>query len=142
MPDRIAIIAVSRPGAALARQLAASLDDAELHLERRIAADGPDDGVHLYDLPLRPVLQELFARRPALAVFLPVGAAVRLLAPVLGSKSRDPAVVCIDDRRTLCRQPAVRAPGRRRRPGPPGGGRHRRAGSYHFRRGRPVPHGN
>ena len=97
MPDRTAIIAVSRPGAALARRLAASLDDAELHLERRIAADGPDDGAHLYDLPLRPVLQELFARRPALAVFLPVGAVVRLLAPVLGSKSRDPAVVCIDD---------------------------------------------
>lgn len=97
MPDRIAIVAVSRPGAALARRLAASLGDAELHLERRAAGDGDKSGARLYDLPLRPVLQELFASGRALAVFLPVGAAVRLLAPVLGSKGRDPAVVCIDD---------------------------------------------
>lgn len=97
MPDRIAIVAVSRPGAALARRLAASLDDAELHLERRAAGDGAGHGARLYDLPLRPVLQELFASGRALAVFLPVGAAVRLLAPVLGGKGCDPAVVCIDD---------------------------------------------
>ena len=91
-----AIVAVSRPGAALARRLAAGRPDAELHLERRAAADDPA-GVHCYDLPLRPVLQELFRTRDALVVFLPVGATVRLLAPALGDKKRDPAVVCVDD---------------------------------------------
>ncbi len=97
--DRIVVVAVSRPGAALARRLAMSLADAALYLERR-TADGAseDDGdTRLYDLPLRPVIQDLFARHRALVVLLPVGATVRLLAPVLGSKRQDPAVVCVDD---------------------------------------------
>ena len=107
--DGIAIVAVSRPGAALARRLAdaAPFRDAELHLERRTAGplssgEGCDDGdgdrpAQLYDLPLRPVIQNLFRCRRALVVFLPVGAAVRLLAPILDSKRRDAAVVCVDD---------------------------------------------
>ena len=97
--DRIAVVAVSRPGAALARRLASSLTDAALYLERRTAGGGSDDDgdTRLYDLPLRPVIQDLFARHRALVVLLPVGATVRLLAPVLGSKRQDPAVVCVDD---------------------------------------------
>ena len=93
---KTAIIAVSRPGAALARRLASNLPGTELHLERRLA-DESDEDVHLYDLPLRPVLQNLFVNRDALIVFLPLGAAVRLLAPVFAGKKRDPAVVCVDD---------------------------------------------
>ena len=97
--DRIAIVAVSRPGAALARRLATSLTDAALYLERRTAGGASDDDgdTQLYDLPLRPVIQDLFARHRALVALLPVGATVRLLAPVLGSKRQDPAVVCVDD---------------------------------------------
>ena len=97
--DRIAVVAVSRPGAALARRLAMSLADAALYLERRTADGASDDDgdTRLYDLPLRPVIQDLFARYRALVVLLPVGATVRLLAPVLGSKRQDPAVVCVDD---------------------------------------------
>lgn len=98
-PTQTAIVAVSRPGAALARRLASSLPDAILYLERRSAGDDAGDGsrTQIYDFPLRPVIQGLFARHRELVVFLPVGAAVRLLAPVLGSKSQDPAVVCVDD---------------------------------------------
>ena len=68
-------------------------------MERRTAGDPDGRGVDgdLYDLPLRPVIQDLFARHRALVVFLPVGATVRLLAPALGSKRQDPAVVCVDD---------------------------------------------
>lgn len=96
--SQTAIIAVSRPGAALAGRLAAALPDAGLYLERRTADSTlPPDGVQLYDLPLRPVVQRLFAECRAVVVFLPVGATVRLLAPVLGSKRRDAAVVCVDD---------------------------------------------
>ncbi len=98
-PAQTAIIAVSRPGAALARRLASSLSDATLYLERRSAEDdlADDSGRQIYDFPLRPVIQALFTRHREMVVFLPVGAAVRLLAPVLGSKRRDPAVVCVDD---------------------------------------------
>ena len=93
-----AIVAVSRPGAALARRLAESVGDASLYLERRTGEGDTGAGnAEIYDLPLRPVIQDLFARCDALVVFLPVGAAVRLLAPVLGSKRQDPAVVCVDE---------------------------------------------
>ena len=97
--DQTAIIAVSRPGAALARRLAASLPDTVLYLERRTAGEtvAEHGGAQLYDLPLRPVMHDLFARYGALVVFLPVGATVRLLAPVLGNKTQDPAVVSVDD---------------------------------------------
>ena len=95
--DRIAIVAVSRSGAALAGRLAAALDNATLYLARRAAAANADAATRLYDLPLRPVIQELFATHHALVVFLPLGATVRLLAPVLGNKRQDPAVVCVDD---------------------------------------------
>lgn len=89
-------MAVSKPGAALARRLASAIPDAELHLERKLAA-GEDDDTRYYDLPLRPVLQNLFVNRDSLIVFLPIGAAVRLLAPVFAGKKRDAAVVCVDD---------------------------------------------
>ena len=98
-PSQTAIVAVSRPGAALARRLASSIPDATLYLERRTGGNSSatNEGHRYYDLPLRPVIQDLFARYRELVVFLPVGAAVRLLAPVLGSKTQDPAVVCVDD---------------------------------------------
>ena len=98
-PTQTAIIAVSRPGAALARRLASSMDDASLYLERRTSDASAESrgGEHYYDLPLRPVIKELFSEHAALVVFLPIGATVRLLAPVLGSKRQDPAVVCVDD---------------------------------------------
>ena len=97
-PTQTAIIAVSRPGAALARRLAPSITDATLYLERRTSGNCPGNDVHrYYDLPLRPVIQDLFSRYGALVVFLPIGATVRLLAPALGSKTQDPAVVCVDD---------------------------------------------
>ena len=94
--SRTAIVAVSRPGARLAARLSAAMPDAQLHLERRAAA-GVDAEAQLYDLPLRPRLQSMFATHDSLVVFLPVGATVRLLAPVLGNKKQDPAVVCVDD---------------------------------------------
>lgn len=87
---------MSKPGADLARRLASKLPDAELHLERKLASN-LDDDTRFYDLPLRPVLQSLFVNRDALIVFLPIGAAVRLLAPVFAGKKRDAAVVCVDD---------------------------------------------
>jgi cobalt-precorrin 5A hydrolase len=98
-PTQTAIIAVSRPGAILARRLALSITDATLYLERRTGRDSSvsNEGNEYYDLPLRPVIQGLFSQHGALVVFLPVGAAVRLLAPALGSKRQDPAVVCVDD---------------------------------------------
>lgn len=102
LPDTT-IVALSRSGSLLARKLARDLrcrlpGNHRLYLDRRFeqptaaAAD-----VQVYDRPLRPVLQRLFRENRRLILFMPVGVAVRLLAPVMQHKHTDPAVVCVDD---------------------------------------------
>src|SRR5918992_611279 len=94
--SRTCLVAISRRGASLARSLAASLaGDKTLYLERRLISQG--DEAEAFDLPLRPVIYQIFSQYQALVLFMPVGAAVRLLAPCLGDKHHDPAVVCVDD---------------------------------------------
>jgi len=94
--SNVGIIAVSRKGADLARRLTPTLDgEVTLHIDRRFAQ--PGDGAVPFDLPLRPVVQLCFTDYQQLVMFLPIGAAVRLLVPYLRHKSSDPAVVCVDD---------------------------------------------
>ena len=93
---RIAILAISRNGSVLAKRLATCLgDDVTLYLERRFLQD--DDAGVAFDLPVRPLVQQLFGEHQRLVLFMPVGAAVRLLASCLLDKHADPAVVCVDD---------------------------------------------
>src|SRR5918992_1493106 len=94
--SRTCLVAISRRGASLARSLAASLaGDKTLYLERRLISQG--DEAEAFDLPLRPVIHGIFSQYQALVLFMPVGAAVRLLVPCLRDKRHDPAVVCVDD---------------------------------------------
>ena len=87
-----AIVAISRNGAVLARKLATELNGgATLYLDRRFLV-GEDNAVS-FDLPARPLVQSVFQECPRLVLFMPLGAAVRLLAPCLAHKHRDPAVV-------------------------------------------------
>ncbi len=95
------IVAISSRGGWLARQLAAAWPGGcQLYLERRRAAASAAypgrAAVQVFDRPLRPLLERLFQRHRQLVLFMPVGAAVRLLAPSLQHKHRDPAVVCVD----------------------------------------------
>ena len=96
LPRPIAVIAASPPGARLAARLAQAWPEAECHVLARYLADG---GGHARPLrpPMSETVGELFERCRGLVVFLPVGAVVRLIAPRLCSKFRDPAVVAVDD---------------------------------------------
>jgi cobalt-precorrin 5A hydrolase len=91
----IALVAASPPGARLAARLARAWPKAECYVLARYLPDGADAR------PLQPPISEavagLFARCRGLVVFLPVGAVVRLVAPCLRDKFRDPAVVAVDD---------------------------------------------
>lgn len=94
-----AIVALSRSGSQMAQELRRRLPgNPRLYLDRRFAPTDPAAaGMRLYDRPLRPVLQRLFTENRRLILFMPVGVAVRLLAPVMQHKHTDPAVVCVDD---------------------------------------------
>ncbi len=93
---RTSVIALSRQAAALARRLCQALGpDTALYLERRFQDESSQ--ALAFDLPLRPVLRQAWADSDAIVLFLPVGAAVRLAAPLLRDKHSDPALVCVDD---------------------------------------------
>jgi cobalt-precorrin 5A hydrolase / precorrin-3B C17-methyltransferase len=62
----------------------------------RLAAAWPGE-TQAYDGPAGTALPEAFGANGAVVVFLAVGATVRLLAPLLGSKHDDPGVVCVDE---------------------------------------------
>ena len=94
--NNLAIIALTRNGARMARTLAESIEgNCDLFLDRRFHQEG--DTGEIFDLPLRPVVEQAFAKFSNLVLFLSTGASIRLLAPLLESKQADPAVVCVDD---------------------------------------------
>ena len=105
----IGLVAISLDGAKLAARLAGLLPGSSaellpgavrLHLVDRHAdsvAVPATVEMETFSLPLRPVLARLFKQYRRLVLFMPVGAAVRLLAPSLKHKHYDPAVVCVDD---------------------------------------------
>ena len=94
--SNIAIIAISRRGSEMARSLSTALGvDATLYLDRRFIHDG--ENATPFDLPVRPLVHSAFESYGQLVLFMPVGAAVRLVAQRLGDKHQDPAVVCVDD---------------------------------------------
>jgi precorrin-4 C11-methyltransferase/precorrin-2 C(20)-methyltransferase len=78
LPHPPALVTVTAPGKRMARRLARAMPGA------RVVA-----GVH--ELP------HLFGARTPIVAFMAVGAAVRLLAPVLRDKRSDPPVVVVDD---------------------------------------------
>ncbi|GAA3800561.1 precorrin-3B C(17)-methyltransferase [Streptomyces chiangmaiensis] len=62
----------------------------------RLAAMWPDR-TRVYDGPVGDAVRAAFAECEQLVCFLATGAVVRLLAPLLGDKTSDPGVVCIDE---------------------------------------------
>ena len=97
---KIVIIAPTLAGCRQALQLWDGLQPLELwtkedtlmSIDRSINSD-----VHGYSGSVVPVVSDCWARSTQLVFFLPVGAVVRLIAPLLNNKHQDPGVVAIDD---------------------------------------------
>lgn len=94
MSRRVAVHAVTRGGAALGARVAAALG-AELRVAEGVADASP--GAATFPLPLRAAVAAAFRAYQAHVFVLAVGATVRLVAPLLEGKRRDPAVVCLDE---------------------------------------------
>lgn len=91
---KLAIIAVTVKGAALAAKLSQGLDcDAVVYAkEGRLA-----DSQALTYSSLQELLHRIFKQFDGFICIMAAGIAVRVLAPLLGHKSTDPAVVVVDD---------------------------------------------
>jgi precorrin-4 C11-methyltransferase len=94
-PGGVAVYALTAAGAAIAARVAAALDGARLHLPARLAP--AVFGAHGEPGGARGVVARLVATREAVVLVMATGAAVRLVAPHLADKLRDPAVVAVDD---------------------------------------------
>lgn len=96
---RIALLAITRQGVALAARLARHWPQATVCAPARWAAPLAElpNPRRIYEGALRGEIGPLLAAHEQLVCFVSLGAMVRLLAPHLKSKAEDPGVVVVDE---------------------------------------------
>lgn len=93
-----AIVAITKHGVELARQLHTSLPQADLYYMSKF--EQGDEGNHhiqLFSGSVRLLLPALFGAYKGIILIISLGAVVRMIAPLLKDKKTDPGVVVIDD---------------------------------------------
>lgn len=95
MPMRLASVALTRAGVAASARLTPALGPMDRYVPARLAI--PSEDALSYEPPARALLARLFSAYDGLILFMALGAAVRLLAPLLRDKQSDPAVVVVDE---------------------------------------------
>ncbi|MEM9482079.1 MAG: precorrin-3B C(17)-methyltransferase [Cyanobacteria bacterium P01_F01_bin.116] len=101
--SKIAIIAPTLAGCHQSLQLWDGLQPLELWTREDTLTDtlvNPNihgANIYKYSGSVAPVVSDCWGRATQLVFFLPVGAVVRLIAPLLNNKHQDPGVVAIDD---------------------------------------------
>jgi len=96
---RVALVAITKHGAAIASRLAPQLPEAEVVVSEKQAEHLGDfsNPRHVYQGALSAQIAELFTSYDQLIFLVSLGAVVRLIAPHLKSKDEDPGVLVIDD---------------------------------------------
>ena len=95
----VAIVAITKHGAAIASRLAPQISEAEVVVSEKQAenlADFPNPR-HIYQGALSAQIGYLFERYDQIIFLVSLGAVVRLIAPHLKSKDEDPGILVIDD---------------------------------------------
>jgi cobalt-precorrin 5A hydrolase len=83
----------------MARNLADQFPGTDLYYMSKFArGDEQEKGYQLFEGSVKLILPDLFKRYSGLIIFISLGAVVRMIAPILEDKKKDPAVVVIDDR--------------------------------------------
>ena len=96
---RVALVAITKHGAAIASRLAAQLPEAEVVVSEKQAEHLGNfaNPRRVYQGALSAQIGELFAAYDQIIFLVSLGAVVRLIAPHLKSKDEDPGVLVIDD---------------------------------------------
>ena len=99
---KLAIVAITRHGIALAGRMLAAWPDARLFVPEKFRADAervaPDTTCSCcYQGKVGDQIPALFAAFEGIIAIISVGAVVRLIAPHLRDKTLDPAVVVVDE---------------------------------------------
>jgi cobalt-precorrin 5A hydrolase len=96
---RVALVAITKHGAAQVAHLAPQLPAASIVVSEKFSAQmqGQPNTVHVYQGALSAQISGLFHDYDQIVFFVSLGAVVRLIAPHLKSKDEDPGVLVIDD---------------------------------------------
>lgn len=96
---RVAIVAITKHGAAIATRLAPQIPEAEVVVSAKQAELLGEfaNPRHVYQGALSAQIAGLFACYDQIIFLVSLGAVVRLIAPHLKSKDEDPGVLVIDD---------------------------------------------
>lgn len=96
---RVALVAITRHGAHQVRELALRLPQASVVVADRYhtVMDGLANEVRVYRGALSAQVARLFSGYDQIVFFVSLGAVVRLIAPHLESKTKDPGVLVVDD---------------------------------------------
>jgi cobalt-precorrin 5A hydrolase len=96
---RVALVAITRHGAALLQRLAPRLPEADVIVAGKFVEQLRDipNAVKPYSGALNAQIAGLFAAYDQIVFFVSLGAVVRLVAPHLKSKDEDPGVLVVDD---------------------------------------------
>jgi cobalt-precorrin 5A hydrolase len=92
---RIALVAITKAGAAHALKLSQALPGAELWVSEKQRAEGQAGAS--YFPALKDAARELWGRVDGIVFFVSLGAVIRTVAPLLKGKDEDPAVVVVDE---------------------------------------------
>ncbi|CAM4376572.1 cobalamin biosynthesis protein [Paenibacillus alkaliterrae] len=94
-----AVVAITKHGVEMARGLADIFPASDLYYMSKFArGDEFGKNIHLFEGSVKLILPELFKSYNGIILFISLGAVVRMIAPILEDKKKDPAVVVIDDR--------------------------------------------
>jgi cobalt-precorrin 5A hydrolase len=93
-----AAVAITKHGVEMARSLATAFPGTDVYYMSKFArGDEPEKGYRLFEGSVKFILPDLFKTYSGLIMFISLGAVVRMIAPILEDKKKDPAVVVIDD---------------------------------------------
>lgn len=97
---KIAVVSITKHGIALAARVVAALPGAQLFAPEKFRAEAETaapGAAHCYEGKVGDQVPALFAAFDGIVAIVSLGAVVRLIAPHLGSKETDPAVVVVDE---------------------------------------------
>jgi cobalt-precorrin 5A hydrolase len=96
MVTKVAIIAITKHGIAIARRIKQNMPEAEIYVPQK-HSDGGND-INWYSEQSTELVGDLFKTHSSLICIFSLGAVIRMVAPHLINKKSDPAVIVIDDK--------------------------------------------
>src|SRR6476646_11402564 len=96
MVGKTAVIAITKHGIEIARQIKEKLSEVEIYAPAKHNDSASD--INWFTEQTAQLVASLFKTKDALICIFSLGAVIRLIAPLLIDKKSDPAVLVIDDK--------------------------------------------